>query len=99
MVEMCEWRTNKTGTAGSIAGDPLPTKLEAGASCKASFYFDGLLILLSLGGGTQGKRGRRISAIIHLGSGERVRSKPLDIPSQAMGYSYSLPGASNRTSS
>lgn len=88
-VEMCEWRTNTSGTAGTVAGDPLPKQLDAGASCRVAFFLDGLLMLLALSDPSSKQRRRQISAIIHLGTGERVRSKPLNIPLEAMRHRYS----------
>jgi hypothetical protein len=98
-VEMCEWRTNTTGTAGTVAGDPLPRQLEAGASCRVAFYLAGLLKLFSLSGAAPKQHKRKISVIIHLGTGGHVRSKPLSIPLEAMRYQYSGLGVSNQTSS
>lgn len=98
-IEMCEWRTHTTGTAGTTAGDPLPRQLEPGASCRVAFDLAAVLILLSLSDSALKQRKRKVSAIIHLGSGGRVRSKPLRIPIGAMRYLFSGSGASNRTPS
>jgi hypothetical protein len=98
-VEMCEWRTNTSGTAGTVAGDPLPRPLEAGASCRVAFYLDALLMLSTLSGVSPKQRKQNISAIIHLGTGERVRSKPLSIPLEATHNQYSGSGVSSRAPS
>jgi hypothetical protein len=95
-VEMCEWRTTAFGTAGTVAGDPLPKKLEAGASCKVAFYLTALLMLPGDDLAPE-QRKWKIVAIIHLGTGERVRSKPLRVPLEAMHYRY--PRVSARTQS
>jgi hypothetical protein len=79
-IEMCEWKTHKNSTAGTIAGDPLPKQLEAGASCRVAFDLDALLLMLSFSGVTPKRRSREISAVVHLGTGGRVQSKPLKIP-------------------
>jgi hypothetical protein len=79
-VGMCEWRANTVGTAGTLAGDPLPRQLEAGASCKVAFDFLALLLMLRQSGAVSKERKRGISAVVHLGTGGRVRSKPLKIP-------------------
>lgn len=96
-VEMCEWTTNAFSTAGTVAGDPLPRQLEAGASCRVAFYLAALLPLFETP--TPIRNNWKISATIHLGTGERVRSKPLSVPLEGMRHRYSGLGASDRTSS
>lgn len=98
-VEMCEWRANASGTAGTVAGDPLPRQLEAGASCKVAFYMDALLLLSTLPVPSPKQRKQKISAIVHLGTGERIRSTPLIIPFEAMYRRYSGSGMSGHTPS
>jgi hypothetical protein len=88
-VEMCEWRANKQGTAGSVAGDTLPKKLEPGASCRAAFGLPEILMLLAYSGAAHKESKRKISATVHLGTGERIRSEPLRIPSYAVRHLYS----------
>jgi hypothetical protein len=82
-VGMCEWRANTVGTAGTLAGDPFPRQLEAGASCKVAFDLLALLLMLRQSGAVSKERKRGISAVVHLGTGGRVRSKPLKIPLEA----------------
>lgn len=86
---MCEWRANTYGTAGTVAGDPLPKQLEAGASYREAFYLAPLLMMLADSRAVLKQRKRRISAIVHLGTGGRVRSNSLRIPLEAMRHQYS----------
>jgi hypothetical protein len=83
-IQECNWKAGDMSLAQprTRVGDSFPRRLELGDQCVAAIDLTIITAMLRTSGAVLNDRNRDVKAVVELGTGKSVHSKPLEIPPQ-----------------